>query len=129
MALFQDDAKPRPGVDQAASENFNEMEFACKCCGYVFMHGALVDKLEALRAYLGAPVVMTCSYRCPPHNAEVGGVPNSEHTQGTAADIYVEGVDPETVAQAAEAVGFDGVGRYSDFTHVDVRGYYARWNG
>jgi uncharacterized protein YcbK (DUF882 family) len=45
----------------------------------------------------------------------------------TAADIQVS-VAPAAVANAAETIfGDGGLGRYSSFTHVDVRGYHARW--
>jgi peptidoglycan hydrolase-like protein with peptidoglycan-binding domain len=39
-------------------------------------------------------------------------------------------VPPDEVARAAEALGFPGVGRYTGFTHVDVRpNGQARWSG
>lgn len=46
-----------------------------------------VEVLEPLRARLGHPVKINSGYRCPELNKAVGGVPNSFHLQGRAADI------------------------------------------
>ena len=43
--------------------------------------------LEPLRGQLGRPVAINSGYRCPVLNAKVGGVANSQHTRGQAADI------------------------------------------
>ena len=66
---------------------------------------------------------VTCGYRCPKHNAEVGGVPNSQHTLGTACDIYCNNLSVDELAELARVAGFDGIGRYykQEFVHVDVR--------
>jgi hypothetical protein len=57
----------------------------------------------------------------------------SEATPGLVVNVPAFrkffGLQPEKVAGAAEALGFPGVGRYPDFTHVDVRpGGPARWS-
>ena len=46
--------------------------------------------LQPLRDYLGVPVVITSGYRCRALNRLVGGVPNSQHILGEAADIVVK---------------------------------------
>ena len=48
-----------------------------------------------------------------------------------AADIKVAGVAPADVADYAETLlpGTGGIGRYSTFTHIDVRPDKARWRG
>ena len=86
--------------------------------------------LDRIRERLGVPIYINSGYRCPAHNAEVGGVPNSQHVEGTAADITYDGIDVDYLAQIAEECGADGIGRYynQDFVHVDVRGYEARWS-
>jgi len=43
--------------------------------------------LEPLREHFGIPVVISSGYRCPQLNKAVGGVPNSQHQKGEAADI------------------------------------------
>lgn len=80
-------------------------------------------------------------YRTPAYNAAIGGVGNSTHTNGSAADVVVyvrtsygkmRRVPPATVARIAEkrpSFRKGGIGRYRNFTHLDVRGYRARWWG
>lgn len=45
--------------------------------------------LEPLRQHFGTPVVISSGYRCPALNQAVGGVPNSQHLTGEAADIVM----------------------------------------
>lgn len=47
----------------------------------------LAQVLEDIRLDFGAPIVVTSAFRTPIVNAEVGGVSNSYHLQGRAADI------------------------------------------
>ena len=49
------------------------------------------EVLQPLRDHLGVPVVITSGYRCRLLNRLVGGVPNSQHIAGEAADIIVPG--------------------------------------
>ncbi len=113
------------------TENFSEDEFACRCCGSLLLHPELLRKLEAMRFAAGAPVIVTSGYRCQDYNKVVGGAANSYHTFGMAADVFVNGVSTQRLAELAEDVGFDGIGIYPDqaFVHVDVRGYRTRWEG
>jgi uncharacterized protein YcbK (DUF882 family) len=64
-------------------------------------------------------------YRCPAHNAAVGGVPNSQHVQGTAADVQTPNFDhcntPDQLAWYCRQLPFDGIGVYDWGCHVDVR--------
>ncbi len=49
---------------------------------------ALVDNvLDPLRELYGKPIRITSGYRCPRLNKAVGGVSNSQHLTGQAADI------------------------------------------
>jgi len=45
--------------------------------------------LEPLRIHVREPVIISSGYRCPELNRLVGGVPNSQHLTGEAADIYL----------------------------------------
>lgn len=45
--------------------------------------------LDPLRRLYGKPIIITSGYRCSELNKRVGGVANSWHTQGNAADIHV----------------------------------------
>ena len=49
---------------------------------------ALVDNiLDPLRLFYGKPININSGYRCPELNKKVGGVWNSQHLTGEAADI------------------------------------------
>ena len=118
-----------------SSKYFSDSELACKCCGQLPAQGMdsrLLDVLDAMRKQAGIPLQLSCAYRCPSHNAEVGGVPDSQHVQGCAADILVpDGWTVDQLAELAEQCGMDGIGRYygMEFVHVDTRGEAARWDG
>ena len=120
------------------SEHFSTDEFACHHCGQCGnIHPKLVELLEKLRANMGGvPIHINSGYRCPIHNANVGGVPNSQHVLGTAADLAVPaGMNFEKFQWYIEQLPFDGIGLYpySDFIHVDVRdggvGSKIYWEG
>jgi len=114
------------------SENFKESEFACKGKGTLPVQGIapkLLELLESLRAHFDAPIKINSGYRSPEHNAKVGGAKGSYHVKGMAADIVVKGVPASKVYNYLNAHHYGGVGRYSRFTHVDVRDGKARWQG
>ena len=105
---------------------FNNSEFKCKCCGWLPRNGmseVLLEKLDLLREKIGVPIYVSSAYRCPEHNAAVGGVPNSQHVDGTAVDIYTDSLSVDELADAAMEFGFDAIGRYYDdeFVHLDCR--------
>ena len=50
----------------------------------------LIDLCQKIRDYINAPVYINSGYRCPYYNQVVGGVFNSYHVQGLAADIRAE---------------------------------------
>lgn len=53
---------------------------------------ALVDNvLDPLRDWYGKPIRVNSGYRCPALNKAVGGVANSQHLTGQAADIDTDG--------------------------------------
>lgn len=112
------------------SEHFKLKEFQCRHCQLVKVDPKLVFLLEELRQRVGKPLIINSGYRCEVHNRNVGGAKGSQHVKGTAADIRLPpGVTADELAELAEEVGFDGIGKYSSFVHVDVRGYPARWTG
>lgn len=53
--------------------------------------------LQPLRDHYGKPLVVTSGLRVPRLNVAVGGVSNSSHTRGEAADFTIPGVDNRTV--------------------------------
>lgn len=55
----------------------------------------LVDNvLDPVRDMVDAPIIITSGYRCPQVNRLVGGVDNSQHMSGCAADFHVMGFTP-----------------------------------
>lgn len=110
-----------------ASEHFSNEELACHCCGEGadIVSDRLLELLEQLRENIGGPIEISCAYRCPSHNAEVGGVPDSQHVLGTAADIQTPDYEhcntPEQLKWYCEQLPFDGIGLYDWGCHVDVR--------
>lgn len=128
-------SKTKDGSKQLAT-NFKVREFACKCsrCSTVLIDGKLVEYLQKIREHFGAPVNINSGYRCPEHNAEVGGASGSRHKKGQAADIVVEGVKPAEVAKYAESIGVLGIGLYETakdgyFCHIDTRTSKSFWYG
>jgi hypothetical protein len=47
--------------------------------------------LEPLRSAMGEPIRISSGYRCERLNRAVGGVSNSQHLKGQAADICIDG--------------------------------------
>ena len=45
--------------------------------------------LDPLRERLGKPILINSGYRCPALNDAVGGVDNSNHLIGCAADLFI----------------------------------------
>ena len=119
---------PKKNCDQL-SEHFHASEFVCPCCGTGTVKPRLIELLEQLRTKLGnVPIHINSGYRCPKHNAEVGGVANSQHVFGNAADITIPLVGYHRARKAVESLDFDGTGFYPPlpndtrwFIHVDVR--------
>lgn len=112
--------------------NFTVSEFACNDGSEaIFVAPALVAILQKIRTKFGKTVTITSAYRTPTYNTKVGGVSNSQHVLGTAADIVVTDTTPATVAAYVETLlpSTGGIGIYSSFTHVDVRETKSRWNG
>lgn len=52
--------------------------------------------LDPLRRLYGKPIIITSGYRCQKLNDLVGGVKNSWHTKGNAADIHVASLTEAT---------------------------------
>ena len=102
------------------TEHFSRWEFACRCgCGFNVVDPLFVDELERMRVQLGRPMNITSGCRCPEHNAAVGGVPNSAHIRGTAADIAVQGGSNRFEFVQLAFAFFNRIGVAKTFCHVD----------
>ena len=85
----------------------------------------LADYLDNIREKLGKPILVSSGYRCPVLNKVVGGVANSQHQKGLAADLVcADMVKLESVLR--ETGGFDQLikehrkGSKSFWYHVSV---------
>lgn len=119
-------------------EFFAREEFKCKCGGkYCNGYPAEPDErmvriADAIRKRIGKPITVNSGLRCKTHNANVGGVSNSQHLYGTAADLGCpSGCTPSQMASIAEEIMGEtgGIGIYSWGIHIDTRSTKSRWNG
>jgi hypothetical protein len=93
----------------------------------------LANKLDPIRSQFGdKPIRVTSWLRSPATNQIIGGVRNSQHLLGWAADIQIEGYSPHEVAQTLDAIWECGLGNNSIYTHIDLRNLQgkgkARWD-
>lgn len=86
-------------IGGGSSTHFKKAEFKCECDGR-FCNGypggntsaKLLGILESLRSYYGKPITVTSGQRCPTYNRQIGGISNSAHIYGKAADIFIPGI-------------------------------------
>ena len=107
---------------------FNEKEFVCRCCGE--LPPSIRENIEALvhevldpaRDRYGKPIIVNSGYRCPKHNKEEGGVANSQHLRGEAADIRPSTNSGTDLARLRQLIinsqWFDQLIIYPTFLHV-----------
>jgi uncharacterized protein YcbK (DUF882 family) len=101
------------------SAHFDRREVVCPHCGAGAVTPQLLAIIERLREVGGGkPLVVRSGFRCAPHNAAVGGAPNSRHLLGDACDLQ-GGTYTVEQAKAAGAVGIGYEGAYA--VHVDWR--------
>ncbi|MDB5477369.1 MAG: Twin-arginine translocation pathway signal [Phenylobacterium sp.] len=102
-----------------------------------FMDPKLFDLLHGISQKLGTrqPFQIISGYRSPTSNAAMhahstGVAEHSQHMQGKASDIRLDGVELANLHKAALSLKAGGVGLYpvSNFVHVDVARVRA-WQG
>lgn len=132
-AVYNDLKKSQPVEDSTVAnsattgtfwdeiEFFDREEFRCKCGGK-YCNGfpaepkeTMVRIADQLRRNLGVPITIVSGLRCPEWNRIQGGVDNSQHMYGEAADIYAAGQSQLRVETELDNIG--GV-RY----HYPIRG-------
>ena len=114
------------------NEYFRRSEFACNCgCGMSTVDAELLQILTDVRVHFNSPVIINSGNRCRVWNRAQGGNQASFHMRSRAADFVVTGVDATQVQDYLldKYPGQYGIGSYSTFTHIDSRGYRARWDG
>ena len=103
---------------------FKDSEFDCNCgkCGkgIADMQPDLLTKLTIARDLAGIPFVLNSAMRCQDWNRKQGGKPDSAHLRGYAVDIRINhGSARMAIVRAALAAGFNRIGIYGSFVHVD----------
>ena len=120
-------------ANRQLSTHFQLHEFACTDGSKpVFLSQALVDILENVRVHFGAAVHIHSGYRTVSFNASLpGSSKKSQHCNGLAADLHVDGhTHQEVYNYACQLLGdHGGVGLYSWGVHIDVRADKSRWKG
>lgn len=82
-------------------EFFSREEFKCKCGGRYCngypaeMQEAVVRIADNARKHFGARATVISGLRCRQHNANEGGVSNSQHMYGEAIDLRIDGVSAD----------------------------------
>ena len=123
------------------TKNFNKSEFDCRC-GCDMPKKVLSNiinlavELQTVRDVSNESIIVNSGYRCKSHNKAIGGVKNSQHVLGKAADIVMLNNRPTEVINLVEHMLEDenlfpfhigGIGSYNTFTHLDIRADKARW--
>jgi len=126
-------------------------EYRCPCCGAIpydtesLAHQELFEAYETIRSTLNRPLRITSGFRCPKHNADIGGEPLSVHLFGLALDIDAKDIDEiyslvTTVNLMAPNLRMGVYTKKATFCHLDtgyriiprvLRAWHegARWNG
>lgn len=86
----------------------------------------MVMILDPIREAVKMPIKVNSGYRCPRLNEIIGGVPNSQHLKGEAADITTDSnLDNQRILRYIQDSGlvFDQVIVYPhySFIHISVK--------
>ena len=96
------------------TDNFYLKEFASKDGADTpedILHNLkrVAEQLQILRDYTELPIKVNSGYRSPEHNESIGGVSNSQHVLGKAADIVIQGMKPSDTYKLIEYLIGKGV--------------------
>ena len=121
------------------TKNFKKSEFDSK--DGAEMPKEVLENIKMLSKYvqlirneIGVPLVINSGYRSPKHNSKEGGVKNSYHVQGKAADLNPKVITPKQLYDViiklikGGVIYNGGVGLYDSFVHYDIGGKDRRWD-
>ena len=101
-------------------KHFKMSEFKCPCCGQERMDMGFVYQLDIARDRAGIPFRINSGMRCHQHNLDIGGVLNSSHTKGKAADIATDSSHKRyLIIDSLIMTGFRRIGIAKTYIHVD----------
>ena len=107
--LVKSDTAERQGINN--TPDINSLDNLLELVFYV---------LQPLRDKLGKPMIITSGFRSKKVNELVGGVSNSQHLYGQAADFVVNGMTPAQVVEFIKKSGveFDQCIDEGSWTHI-----------
>ena len=108
--LVKSDTAERQGINN--TPDINSLDNLLELIFYV---------LQPLRNKLGKPMVITSGFRSAKVNQLVGGVSNSQHLYGQAADFVVNGMTPAQVVEFIKKSGIEYdqcINEYDQWTHI-----------
>ena len=107
---------------------FKLSEFDCPCCGQNEMNKSFLNRLDVARSQAGTAFIVNSGYRCEAHNKTVGST-STNHTLGLAADIRCTSDRLRMlIVKALLDAGFNRIGIYQTFIHVDTNNKpFAMW--
>nr|DAM95190.1 MAG TPA: peptidase [Bacteriophage sp.] len=91
----------------------------------------LADYLDTIREKYGKPIFISSGFRCPLLNQAVGGVVNSQHLKGLAADLVCADME-KLLSIIRETKGFDQLitehkkGCKSYWIHISVAPVFGK---
>jgi hypothetical protein len=88
---------------------------------YGVFQAHVVEKLQAIRDQIGAPLHVNSGYRSPGYNATIDGATLSRHMYGDAADMWSDGISLTGLSNICSSLGAGYIGMYSSFVHCDWR--------
>ena len=104
-------------------EHFTTQEFYCRCGENheQIISERLILMLDFARHNAEVPFKISSGYRCQAWNKEVGGVLDSAHLKGLAADIAVkDNYHRFQILNALIHIGFQRIGIYTNYIHCDI---------
>jgi zinc D-Ala-D-Ala carboxypeptidase len=91
-----------------STQNFSHTELRCQHCGENDMSMVFLDRLQEIREEFGKPMRVNSGFRCPVHDAALGG--KGPHATGRAVDIGISGSDALVLVELARGYGMTGIG-------------------
>lgn len=118
MEAYIPDVTMKPGW---SVKNFAAWEFLCPDCKREFMNRRFIMRLMLSRGIAGIPYVIGSGWRCPVRNAAVGGVEDSSHLPGLAADVIATtSRERFIIINASLRAGFRRIGVSRYYVHLDT---------
>ena len=119
------------------TRHFNRKEYDFPCFGLNKVSPILAKYVEIIRSEINVPINIISGTRCEKHNADVGGVPDSSHLGGYAADIAARGYSSNALGKVIKLLWKRGmlpelqfcylIGSYSVHLDVDTSKKNKRW--